>query len=50
MSKEKLFYRRFEGEMQHRYGSRLLHCLHVAKDEIPMVMVGNPEQIVRLSE
>ena len=36
--------RRFEAEMMHRYGDRYLHS-NVFDDQ-PVVMVGNPEQVV----
>ena len=48
MTKMEIQGRRFEGEMMYRYGKNFLGCY--TEDDIPMVLAGNPEQVVRLSD
>ncbi len=48
MTKDELEQRRFEGRMMHRYGGNYLGSL-VEPGEFPMVMVGNPNQVIKIT-
>ena len=48
MSKADIMRRRIEGRLLHKYGERLLAVSFFG--DMPCVMVGNPEQVVKLSK
>lgn len=50
MSKSEIVKRLWEARMMHRYGRYYLASLAPQNDRFPMVMVGNPEQKVIISD